>query len=354
MTVGTATITVTVNNQSKAYGAALPTFTASYSGFVNNDTTNNLTALATITTTATPTSDVNTYPITASGATSPNYGFNYVPGTLTVTNSWTTGNIISSANPALPGASVTFSMTVGAVAPGAGTPTGTVNFRIDGSIAGSSTLSGGVATYSTSSLTHGTHTVVAEYAGSADFFGVTNSLSPVENINTPPVAGSDTISRYATQGVKVRLSTLLAQASDADNDTLGISVSETSANSGTITTSGDWVFYTPASGFTSADSFTYTITDGHGGSATGTVAVSILADDAVGQNLVITHQSGNTYLIEGSGIPGRTYRMQFTDSLSPTAWTDFSSGSVTADSTGAFQFTDTSGSSGRYYRSVYP
>jgi hypothetical protein len=181
-------------------------------------------------------------------------------------------------------------------------------------------------------------------------------LSPVQNINTPPVAGSDTISRYATQGVKVRLSILLAQASDADNDTLGISVSSISANGGTITTSGDWVFYTPASGFTSADSFTYTITDGHGGSSIGTVTVAILTDDAVGQNLVIVDQGSGSFLIKGSGIPGRTYRMQYNDSLSttPDNWVDFSSGSVTADSTGAFQFTDTSGNSGRYYRSVYP
>jgi hypothetical protein len=297
---------------------------------------------------------VNTYSITASGAASPNYAFNYVPGTLTVTNSLTAGNITSSANPALPAANVTFSMAVGAVAPGAGTPTGTVNFRIDGSIAGSGTLSGGVATYSTTSLTHGTHTVVAEYAGSTDFFGVTNSLSSNQNINTPPVAGSYAISRYATQGVKVRLSTLLAQASDADHDPLAISVSSTSANGGTITTGGDWVFYTPASGFTNTDSFTYTITDGHGGSAIGTVTVNLLTDDAVGQNLVITAQGGGTFLIKGCGIPGRTYRMQYTESLAPTAWTDFTNCNVTADSTGAFQFTDTSGSGSRYYRSVCP
>ncbi len=356
LTVGAATITVTADSQRKAYGAALPTLTASYTGFVNSDTTNSFTTLASLTTTATPTSDPGEYSITASGASSSNYSFDYVPGILTVTNSLTTGNVTSSANPSPTGSNVTFTATLAAVAPGVGTPTGTVNFRIDGSIAGSGTLSGGVATYSTSSLTHGTHTVVAEYAGDTDFYGVTNSLSPVENINTSPNAGLYTIQRYPTQGVKVRLSTLLAQASDADNDTLGITVGSTSANGGTITTSGDWVFYTPASGFLSADSFTYSITDGHGGSDTGTVSVSILTDDAAGQNLVIVDQGSGSFLINGSGIPGRTYRMQYNDSLltTPDNWVDFSSGSVTADSTGAFQFTDTSGNSGRSYRSVYP
>ena len=37
LTVKPATLTITANNQTKVYGAALPTLTASYSGFVNGD-----------------------------------------------------------------------------------------------------------------------------------------------------------------------------------------------------------------------------------------------------------------------------------------------------------------------------
>jgi subtilisin-like proprotein convertase family protein len=356
LTIGTATLTVTANSQTKAYGAALPVLTATYSGWVNGDTTNNLTALATLATTATATSDPGAYPITATNAASPNYAFVYVPGTLTVTNSWTTGTLASSANPALPGASVTFTLTVAAVAPGVGTPTGTVNFRIDGSVAGSGTLASGVATYSTSSLSHGTHTVVAEYAGSTDFAGATNTLSPVQTINTPPVAGNETVSRALTVGVKFRIADLLTNATDADGDPLTVVLSSASANSGTITTNNGWVFYAPASGYTNADSFTYTVYDGYGGSATGTVTVNVLEDDAAGQNLVITALGGGSYRIDGSGIPGRTYRMQYNDALTttPANWLDLSGGSVTADLTGAFQYTDTAGNSGRAYRSVYP
>ena len=39
---------------------------------------------------------------------------------------------------------------------------------------------------------------------------------------------------------------------------------------------------------------------------------------------------------------------------SPANWQDLPGGSVTADSLGAFQYTDTSGSGSRYYRSAYP
>lgn len=354
LTVTAATITVAANDKTKAFGQALPELTATYSGFVLSEGTNDLAALATLTTTATATSDVGTYPITASGAASPNYSFSYTGGTLTVTQSFTVGVVASSANPAVPGTNVTFTMTLSAVAPGAGTPTGTVNFRIDGSFSGSGTLSGGVAAFSPSNnLALGSHTVVAEYAGDLNFVGVTNALTPNQVINTPPIAGNDTIERYPSGGTKVQLATLMANDTDADLHTISITVSSTSTNGGTVTVSGGWVFYTPASGFTNADSFTYTITDGLGGSAVGTVTVAIKVDNAPSQNLVITNLGGGSMRITGSGIPGRVYRLHYTTTLVPADWQELA-GSLTADGTGKFEYTDTPGVEARYYRSVQP
>ena len=87
LTVTTAPLTITADNQTKAYGAALPTLTASYSGFVNGDTSASLTTQPTLTTTATASSHVsgNPYAITASGAADPDYSISYVAGTLSVT-----------------------------------------------------------------------------------------------------------------------------------------------------------------------------------------------------------------------------------------------------------------------------
>ncbi|MCC9065454.1 MBG domain-containing protein [Flavobacterium piscisymbiosum] len=85
LTVTTATLTITADNQSKTYGSVNPTLTTSYSGFVNGDTALSFSTLPTISTTAVTGSSVGTYPITASGAVSPNYAINYVDGTLTVT-----------------------------------------------------------------------------------------------------------------------------------------------------------------------------------------------------------------------------------------------------------------------------
>ena len=87
MTVNTAPLTITADNQTKVYGAALPTLTASYTGFVNGDTSASLITLPTITTTADATSHVsgNPYSITANGAFDANYTISYVDGSLFVT-----------------------------------------------------------------------------------------------------------------------------------------------------------------------------------------------------------------------------------------------------------------------------
>ena len=71
-------LTITAINTNKVYGAAVFQLTASHSGFVNGDTANSLTTPARLTTTATASSPVGIYAITASGAADSNYTINYV------------------------------------------------------------------------------------------------------------------------------------------------------------------------------------------------------------------------------------------------------------------------------------
>jgi hypothetical protein len=88
LTVTPATLTVTADNRSRAFGAANPAFTASYSGFVNGEdlATSGVTGSPSLTTAATPTSPVGTYPIVsgAGSLSANNYAFSFVNGTLTV------------------------------------------------------------------------------------------------------------------------------------------------------------------------------------------------------------------------------------------------------------------------------
>ncbi len=80
-----APLTITADNKSKVYGETNPVLTVTYSGFVNNDGPAQLTTQPVVTTTAITTSPAGQYPITATGATDPNYTITYVPGTLTIT-----------------------------------------------------------------------------------------------------------------------------------------------------------------------------------------------------------------------------------------------------------------------------
>jgi Ice-binding-like/MBG domain (YGX type)/Domain of unknown function (DUF4214) len=82
-----APLIITADDETKAYGAALPDLTATYSGFANGDTSASLTTQPILTTTATAASGVagSPYAITASGAADSNYAISYAPGTLTVT-----------------------------------------------------------------------------------------------------------------------------------------------------------------------------------------------------------------------------------------------------------------------------
>jgi hypothetical protein len=88
LTVTQAVLTVTADNQSRAYGATNPELTVSYSGFVNGEDTNVLNGRPDLNTGADTNSAVGTYPIEISLgtlSTNGNYSFNFTNGTLTVT-----------------------------------------------------------------------------------------------------------------------------------------------------------------------------------------------------------------------------------------------------------------------------
>jgi hypothetical protein len=262
--------------------------------------------------------------------------------------------VTSAANPSLPGQPVAFTLTLSVVAPGAGTPTGTAQFKFDGTNAGAPiALSNGAANFTNAGLAHGLHSVGAEYAGDGNFTGATNSLLPAQLINTPPVAGPCTLARDPTNGVKVSVAALLSNCSDADSDPIGfVGVSATSANGGTIVSNGGWIFYTPAPGFTNIDTFTYTISDGWVAPVTGTVTVNVRTNNGPSPNLTISDLGNGVYTVLGDGIPDRTYRIQYAENAQPTNWATL--GTASADPFGVFQIIDTNGVPQRYYRSVYP
>jgi uncharacterized repeat protein (TIGR03803 family) len=82
--VNPAPLTIRADDLVRATGQPNPPLTASYLGFVNGDGPSSLASPAVLRTTATAGSPPGVYPITVSGAASPNYAITSVAGTLTV------------------------------------------------------------------------------------------------------------------------------------------------------------------------------------------------------------------------------------------------------------------------------
>lgn len=85
LTVKKVVLTVTADNKTRTYGSSNPTFTFTYSGFVNGEGTDSLLTLPTASSLATQLSNAGNYAIKVSGGTARSYSFNYVSGTLSIT-----------------------------------------------------------------------------------------------------------------------------------------------------------------------------------------------------------------------------------------------------------------------------
>ena len=177
----------------------------------------------------------------------------------------------------------------------------------------------------------------------------------VRPVNDPPVAEPDVVTRSSGKTVKVPASQLLANDTDIEFDLLTLTgVSPVSTKGVTVRLADGWVFYLPIKTMNEADTFTYSVADNQGGTATGLVSVQVLEPDSpqslniLGANLL----EDGAVRIDFVGIPGRAYKIQVTDSLGPAAWSTL--GTVTAGDTGLFQYidTDTTPRPMRFYRSV--
>jgi hypothetical protein len=92
----------------------------------------------------------------------------------------TTTSLQSSPNPSTNQQAVTVTATVSS---NSGTPSGTVAFNEGSTVLGTATLSGGVAAISISTLTVGSHSIIAVYSGDSIYQGSTSSAL-TQTVNT--------------------------------------------------------------------------------------------------------------------------------------------------------------------------
>ena len=177
-----------------------------------------------------------------------------------------------------------------------------------------------------------------------------------------PVAAAMDLGVQAGQTAALPLAKLLARASDPNGEALRVaSVSVVSANGGTVSLGADAVNYTPAIGFTGSDTFTYVIADTGGDTASGTVAVTVTASNAVSLNVVYGPVVENSeFVVRFAGTPGTDYTIEYTGSLTePVTWI-WKTNRTAPDTAGSFgrgvfEFREsTGGVESRFYRTVYP
>lgn len=140
---------------------------------------------------------------------------------------------------------------------------------------GTVTQVGGTLVYTPVAGFTGTDTftyTVTDPAGNTSSATVTVTVTASVDPNAP-AASSDSATTTAGTPATIRV---MDNDTDPDGDALSIS-SFTQGSNGTVTQDGSNLVYTPASGFTGDDSFTYTVTDSAGNVATATVYMLVTA-----------------------------------------------------------------------------
>ena len=129
----------------------------------------------------------------------------------------------------------------------------------------------GTLTYTPSADFAGTDTItytVSDGQGGTSTAQVVVTVTPV---NDAPVANPDSVTLDED---RTALIAVLANDTDADGDPLTVTAATAQAGAVTINPDGT-LSYTPAANFSGSDTITYTISDGNGGTATGTVTVAV-------------------------------------------------------------------------------
>jgi hypothetical protein len=204
---------------------------------------------------------------------------------LTNTKANTATTVTSSSNPSDLGQNVTFTATVTSVA----TPAGTVQFKIDGALAGGPvTLDAfGVATFTTASLTVGNHSIVADYSGNANFNPSTNSLPGSQVVRPSPSLSINDLS--TTEG-------------DSGTKTMNFTVTLSAASNQTVTVDFATVNGTaiaPADYQSASGTLTFTT-----GQTTKTIAVTIKGDQSFEPDEIFTvnlTNPANAVISKGQG-----------------------------------------------------
>jgi arylsulfatase A-like enzyme len=188
----------------------------------------------------------------------------------------------------------------------AGNATGNVVFQANGVPFSTNNLSGGSATSAgISTLPRGAGNVItATYSGDSAYLTSGNTLNQTVT-NHPPVAGTVNYTRSSSNRVSIAISSLLANVTDVDGDSISlVSVSDTTNGITLLNSLGTLQYDNPDN---VNDQFTYTVSDGQGATNSGLVNLAkfpgpftgkpnillLIADDLGADSLALFNTTNN-------------------------------------------------------------
>jgi hypothetical protein len=199
-------------------------------------------------------------------------GNSSAPYTQTVNAAGTTTTVVSGLNPSAFGQSVTFTATVTS---GAGTPSGNVNFLDGATVLATKALSSGTASFSTSTLSAGAHSITAAYLGVANYavststvltqtvtaslYTFTGFLSPMATAGTQQAPSNSGSARYGSAiPVKWQLKDSAGNwISDLTTATALTAVGYQNGGCSGMATGTSFLLYSPTTGAKGGSTFRY-------------------------------------------------------------------------------------------------
>ncbi|WP_137934850.1 Ig-like domain repeat protein [Mesorhizobium comanense] len=161
---------------------------------------------------------------------------------------------------------------------GSASPTGIVTFKDGSTMLGTGTISGTTATYSTSALAVGAHTITAEYAGDANNAAATSAATTVTVGKATPALGVSASDSNPVLGSSVTLTAMLTGGASPSGT---VTFKDGSTTLGTGTISGTAATYTTSALSIGAHTITAEYIGDADNAATTSAAVTVTVKQAV-------------------------------------------------------------------------
>ncbi len=196
-----------------------------------------------------------------------------------------------------------------------------------------------------------TYTPGSGFSGTDSFtYNVSDGVSTATGLVTvtvvaplePPVATAPSYSTYTGQPLNVTLGGLLSQASDPQNLPMQVNLLASTTH-GTLTLNADGTFlYAPAPGYTGADSFVYTVSDGANGanpSAALTATISVISSVPVAGDGTLSVAENQTLTVPATAGLLAISSDPNGDALAAELAANAAHGTVAVNSDGSFTYT---------------